>query len=129
MKKTGVCAIGDLGMAVKYDPTTGVVDIPQTSKVGTKRYLAPEILNDTIDMENFECFKQNDVYALGLVLWEICQRSIPTGRQKPLDLEFRLPYRYVLFLMTHFFQPFSFFPLVKSKNGPDLDLILETAKM
>jgi len=92
VKKTGVCAIGDLGMAVKYDPTTGVVDIPQTSKVGTKRYLAPEILNDTIDMENFECFKQNDVYALGLVLWEICQRSIPTGRQKPLDLEFRLPY-------------------------------------
>ena len=107
VKKTGVCAIGDLGMAVKYDPTTGVVDIPQTSKVGTKRYLAPEILNDTIDMENFECFKQNDVYALGLVLWEICQRSIPTGRQKPLDLEFRLPYMYVLFLMTRFFPPFS----------------------
>lgn len=92
VKKTGVCAIGDLGMAVKYDPLSGAIDIPQTGKVGTKRYLSPEILNDTIDMENFECFKQNDVYALGLVLWEICQRSIPSGRQKPLDLEFRLPY-------------------------------------
>ena len=45
VKKTGVCAIGDLGMAVKYEPATGVVDIPQTGKVGTKRYLAPEILN------------------------------------------------------------------------------------
>jgi len=92
VKKTGVCAIGDLGMAVKYEPTTGVVDIPQTGKVGTKRYLAPEILNDTIDMGNFECFKESDVYAFGLVLWEICQRSIPSGREKPLDLEFRLPY-------------------------------------
>jgi len=92
VKKTGVCAIGDLGMAVKYEPATGVVDIPQTGKVGTKRYLAPEILNDTIDMGNFECFKESDVYALGLVLWEICQRSIPSGREKPLDLEFRLPY-------------------------------------
>jgi len=92
VKRTGVCAIGDLGMAVKYEPITGVVDIPQTGKVGTKRYLAPEILNDTIDMGNFECFKESDVYALGLVLWEICQRSIPSGREKPLDLEFRLPY-------------------------------------
>ena len=46
-------------------------------------------------MGNFECFKESDVYALGLVLWEICQRSIPSGREKPLDLEFRLPYRYV----------------------------------
>jgi len=92
VKKTGVCAIGDLGMAVKYDPDTNTLDIPQTGKVGTKRYLAPEVLNDTIDVSSFESFKQADVYAFGLVLWEICQRGIPSGRQKPLTLEFRLPY-------------------------------------
>ena len=51
-------------------------------------------------MGNFECFKESDVYALGLVLWEICQRSIPSGREKPLDLEFRLPYRYVKFTLN-----------------------------
>ena len=92
MKKTGVCAIGDLGMAVKYDPDTKVIDIPQTGKVGTKRYLAPEVLEDKINTKHFESFKQADVYALGLVLWEICHRSIPNGRQKPFEVEFRLPY-------------------------------------
>merc|ERR1712158_353201 len=70
VKKTGVCAIGDLGMAVKYDPNTNVIDIPQTGKVGTKRYLAPEVLEDKINTKHFESFKQADVYALGLVLWE-----------------------------------------------------------
>lgn len=54
--------------------------------------MAPEVLNDTIDVTSFESFKQADVYAFGLVLWEICQRGIPSGRQKPLQLEFRLPY-------------------------------------
>merc|ERR1712088_1043505 len=42
VKKNGVCSIGDLGMAVRYDPSTNHLDIPQNGKVGTKRYLAPE---------------------------------------------------------------------------------------
>lgn len=92
VKKTGMCSIGDLGMAVRYDHDSNIIDIPQNGKVGTKRYLAPEVLDDTIDTENFESFKQADVYALGLVFWEICQRSIPVGRQTPVELEFRLPY-------------------------------------
>ena len=50
------------------------------------------MLNDTIDVTSFESFKQADVYAFGLVLWEICQRGIPSGRQKPVSIEFRLPY-------------------------------------
>ena len=60
--------------------------------MGTKRYLAPEVLEDKINTKHFESFKQADVYALGLVLWEICHRSIPNGRQKPFEVEFRLPY-------------------------------------
>jgi serine/threonine protein kinase len=42
--------------------------------VGTKRYLAPEVLDDSINTSDFESFKCADVYALGLVFWEICTR-------------------------------------------------------
>ena len=38
------------------------------------RYLAPEVLDDSMNVSNFESFKAADVYALGLVFWEICQR-------------------------------------------------------
>ena len=80
-------------MAVRYDPSTNYLDIPQNGKVGTKRYLAPEVLADTINTCNFESFKRADIYALGLVLWEICQRQ----RTNPLQnnaakTPFKLPY-------------------------------------
>jgi len=74
VKSNFVCAIGDLGLAVRYDQATNHLDIPQNGKVGTKRYLAPEVLDDSMNVSNFESFKAADVYALGLVFWEICQR-------------------------------------------------------
>jgi serine/threonine protein kinase len=74
VKLNGVCAIGDLGLAVRFDPELNEIDIPLNGKVGTKRYLAPEVLDETIDMTVFESFKRADVYALGLVFWEICTR-------------------------------------------------------
>jgi len=37
------CAIGDLGLAVRHDVATDTVDIPSTHRVGTKRYMAPEV--------------------------------------------------------------------------------------
>lgn len=42
------------------------------------RYLAPEVLNRTIEENNFEAYKANDMYAFGLVLWELlhCTRSV-----------------------------------------------------
>lgn len=30
-------------------------------------------------MENFESFRRADIYALGLVLWEICRRTVSNG--------------------------------------------------
>ena len=38
VKSNFVCAIGDLGLAVRYDQATNHLDIPQNGKVGTKRY-------------------------------------------------------------------------------------------
>ena len=61
-----------------------------TSQVGTKRYLAPEVLDSSINESDFESFKQvllqsnlntkltclqGDVYALGLVIWEVASRT------------------------------------------------------
>lgn len=38
------CAIGDLGLAVRHDVKNDAVDIPSTHRVGTKRYMAPEVI-------------------------------------------------------------------------------------
>ena len=76
VKSNGVCAIGDLGLAVRFDPENDHIDIPLNGKVGTKRYLAPEVLDDSINTADFETFKCADVYALGLVFWEICTRYL-----------------------------------------------------
>lgn len=43
VKSNGTCAIGDLGLAVRHDVTTNTVDIPLNNRVGTKRYMAPEV--------------------------------------------------------------------------------------
>ncbi|XP_049520748.1 TGF-beta receptor type-1-like isoform X3 [Dermacentor silvarum] len=74
VKSSGACAIADLGLAVRYDSATNSVDIPPNPRVGTKRYLAPEVLDESINMNHFDSFKRADIYALGLVLWEIARR-------------------------------------------------------
>ena len=79
-------------MAVRYDPSTNHLDIPQSVKVGTKRYLAPEVLADTINTTDFDSFKRADIYALGLVFWEICQRHRVNPSQCTENVPFRLPY-------------------------------------
>lgn len=43
VKINGQCAIGDLGLAVRHDVTYDLVDIPLNHRVGTKRYMAPEV--------------------------------------------------------------------------------------
>lgn len=49
VKTNGTCAIGDLGLAVRHDVITDTVDIQLNNRVGTKRYMAPEVyLNDKI---------------------------------------------------------------------------------
>ena len=43
VKSNGTCAIADLGLAVRYVVSTDSVDIAPNNRVGTKRYLAPEV--------------------------------------------------------------------------------------
>ena len=80
VKRDGSCCIGDLGLAVIHSvDNDGPLDVPE-HKVGTKRYMAPEMLSETADMSQFDSFRRIDVYALGLVLWEIVRRCSSQGR-------------------------------------------------
>lgn len=45
------------------------------------RYMAPEVLDETINMKHFDSFKCADIYALGLVYWEIARRCNSGGNQ------------------------------------------------
>ncbi|XP_071044266.1 TGF-beta receptor type-1 [Parasteatoda tepidariorum] len=88
VKNKGSCAIADLGLAVRFDSVSNSVDIPPNPRVGTKRYLAPEVLDETINTNHFDSFKRADIYAFGLVLWEIGRRCDIGG----IHDEYQLPY-------------------------------------
>lgn len=55
------------------------LDVGNNPRVGTKRYMAPEVLDETIRVDVFESYKQTDIWALGLVFWEISRRTIVNG--------------------------------------------------
>lgn len=55
------------------------MDLPPNSRQGTKRYMAPELLDNSARKEHFDAYKQGDIYAFGLVLWEIARRCISNG--------------------------------------------------
>lgn len=78
------CCLADLGLALRYDKNTDTVEEPPTKRVGTRRYLSPEILNDTINVQNFDCFKRSDMYSFGLVMWETARRGECSGALKIL---------------------------------------------
>ncbi|XP_021703580.1 TGF-beta receptor type-1 isoform X3 [Aedes aegypti] len=88
VKSNLTCCIGDLGLAVRHNVATDTVDIPSTHRVGTKRYMAPEVLDETINVNQFDSFKRADVYAFGLVLWEIARRCNVGG----IYDEYQLPF-------------------------------------
>ncbi|XP_050755509.1 activin receptor type-1C isoform X1 [Gymnogyps californianus] len=88
VKRNESCAIADLGLAVKHDSVLNTIDIPQNPRVGTRRYMAPEILDDGMNMNIFESFKRADIYSLGLVYWEIARRCSVGG----ITEEYQLPY-------------------------------------
>jgi len=72
----GTCVIADFGLAVTHTQATGETNIPQNPRVGTKRYMAPEILDMTMNMASFESFRRVDVYGFAMVMWETVRRCM-----------------------------------------------------
>ncbi|XP_044738565.1 bone morphogenetic protein receptor type-1B isoform X2 [Chrysoperla carnea] len=91
VKRNGQCAIADFGLAVKYLRDNNEIDIAQNTRVGTRRYMAPEVLAETLNTSNFEAFKMADMYSFGLVLWEMTRRC-GTGDKVIMVDDYALPY-------------------------------------
>ncbi|KAG5869009.1 hypothetical protein JTB14_019947 [Gonioctena quinquepunctata] len=79
VKSNGTCCIADFGLAVTHSQTNGQLDIGSNPRVGTKRYMSPEVLDESIRMNVFDSFRRADIYALGLVFWELCRRTVSNG--------------------------------------------------
>uniref|UniRef100_A0A8C4Q380 receptor protein serine/threonine kinase n=1 Tax=Eptatretus burgeri TaxID=7764 RepID=A0A8C4Q380_EPTBU len=74
----GTCAISDFGMAMALSrPFSGPLEeeTAAIAEVGTYRYMAPEVLDGAINLSDHQtALKQVDVYALGLMYWELFSR-------------------------------------------------------
>ena len=64
----------------RYDSETNQVDIAPNTRVGTRRYMAPEVLDESLVTTSFESYKAADMYAFGLVLWEITRRTLTADK-------------------------------------------------
>ncbi|NXT95122.1 ACVL1 kinase, partial [Anhinga rufa] len=67
------------GLAVMHSQGSDYLDIGNNPRVGTKRYMAPEVLSEQIRTDCFESYKKTDIWAYGLVLWEITRRTVVNG--------------------------------------------------
>lgn len=63
-----------------HSQADNLLDVGNNPKVGTKRYMAPEVLDETIQTDCFDAYKRVDIWAFGLVLWEIARRTYSNGK-------------------------------------------------
>ncbi|XP_041426346.1 bone morphogenetic protein receptor type 1A S homeolog isoform X2 [Xenopus laevis] len=88
IKENWTCCIADLGLAVKFNSDTHEVDIPLNTRVGTKRYMAPEVLDESLNKNHFQAYIMADIYSFSLIVWEMTRRCITGG----IVEEYQLPY-------------------------------------
>ncbi|KAG5682935.1 hypothetical protein PVAND_012253 [Polypedilum vanderplanki] len=86
LKSDLTACIADFGLALVFNPGQPCGDVH--GQVGTRRYMAPEILEGAINF-NRDSFLRIDVYACGLVLWELVSRCTCHGG--PVA-EYQLPF-------------------------------------
>uniref|UniRef100_A0A3B3SM23 receptor protein serine/threonine kinase n=1 Tax=Paramormyrops kingsleyae TaxID=1676925 RepID=A0A3B3SM23_9TELE len=88
VKKNGTCCIADLGLAVKFNSDSNEVDVPLSTRTGTKRYMAPEVLDESMNKNQFQAYLMADIYSYGLIVWEMARRCVTGG----IVEEYQLPY-------------------------------------
>ncbi|KAK5860549.1 hypothetical protein PBY51_022014 [Eleginops maclovinus] len=86
LKSDLTACIADFGLALKFEAGTSPGDTH--GQVGTRRYMAPEVLEGAINFQR-DSFLRIDMYAVGLVLWELVSRC--KAADGPLD-EYMLPF-------------------------------------
>uniref|UniRef100_UPI003AAEE464 anti-Muellerian hormone type-2 receptor-like n=1 Tax=Centroberyx gerrardi TaxID=166262 RepID=UPI003AAEE464 len=77
----GTCTLSDFGCSSILRSCPGrhrwqchIGNMRGQAQVGTLRYMSPEILEGSVNLSSGWCLMQGDVYALGLLLWEIWMR-------------------------------------------------------
>ncbi|XP_062862713.1 TGF-beta receptor type-2 [Trichomycterus rosablanca] len=88
MKSHDECALCDFGLALRLDLALTVDDYANSGQVGTARYMAPEVLESRVNLEDLESFKQMDVYSMALVMWEMASRCDVIGEVKNYEPPF-----------------------------------------
>jgi activin receptor type-2B len=87
LKDDLTACIADFGLAVTFEPGENPAQyLP--GLVGTIRYMAPELLKDIVYFRK-KVLLQIDMYACGLVLWELLSRN--SCSDQPSD-EYQLPF-------------------------------------
>ncbi|XP_051762969.1 TGF-beta receptor type-2 [Ctenopharyngodon idella] len=88
LKNHSECALCDFGLALRLDLSLTVDDFANSGQVGTARYMAPEVLESRVNLEDLESFKQIDIYSMALVLWEMISRCDVIGEVKSYEPPF-----------------------------------------
>ncbi|XP_066993322.1 activin receptor type-2A isoform X2 [Anabrus simplex] len=86
LKADLTACIADFGLALVFLPGQHCGDTH--GQVGTRRYMAPEVLEGAINFSR-DSFLRIDMYACGLVLWELASRC--TAQEGPIG-EYMLPF-------------------------------------
>ncbi|CAJ1061396.1 TGF-beta receptor type-2-like isoform X1 [Xyrichtys novacula] len=85
VKNDLTCCLCDFGLGLSLDSSLSVDDLANSGQVGTARYMAPEVLEARLNLENMESFKQTDIYSMALVLWEMTSRCEAVGEVKDYE--------------------------------------------
>ncbi|KAG5450144.1 Activin receptor type-2B, variant 2 [Clonorchis sinensis] len=71
LKSDMSACIADFGLAIRFEP--GHFPSDAHPQLGTRRYMAPEVLDGAIQFSR-DAYLRIDVYAMGLVFWELMSR-------------------------------------------------------
>ncbi|XP_070759231.1 anti-Muellerian hormone type-2 receptor-like [Enoplosus armatus] len=81
VRADGTCALCDFGCSTILRSCSGhrrwqshTTSMEGHAQLGTLRYMSPEILEGSVNLSSTWCLMQGDIYALGLLLWEIWMR-------------------------------------------------------
>ena len=109
IKKNMTACIADFGLALVFRPGQPIGDTHGQvrfffifsplflinsifiSQVGTLRYMAPEVLEGAINFSR-DAFLKIDMYACGLVLWELASRCKMGSNSDQIVEEYKLPF-------------------------------------
>ncbi|XP_042364649.1 anti-Muellerian hormone type-2 receptor-like [Plectropomus leopardus] len=98
VRADGTCVLCDFGCSTILRSCSGhrcwrshAINMEGHAQLGTLRYMSPEILEGSVNLSSSWCLMQADIYALGLLLWEIwmCCSDLFEGGIAPQHL---LPY-------------------------------------